>query len=403
MACTSDIHLMIATARQQPLTSTQCCNVLFIIDQLCEMGGAERVLLNMIRLLPRERFAPQLVTFKVEPELGIFANFPCPFHLFPLRRTWDAKAVRTAWHINRLIRREQIDIVHTFFETADIWGGTIARLSGVKALVSSRRDMGILRSFKHRSAYRIINRFYDEIQTVSEQVRDYCIEQDRIDPAKVVTLYNGVDVDKAANAKPARAYEVLPELRRASHIVTTVAHVRKIKGIDILLHAAAKIRRVLPGVAFVVVGDNHQPSHFSELMDLRRTLKLEDCVHFPGPVEEVFSILKASDLFFLPSRSEGLSNALLEAMACGLPCVATAVGGNPELVRDGENGVLVPAEDAVRAAEAIVSLLRDPVTIGRMGLHGRAIVEQQFTAGAMMQQLVRSYERVLDQHPTELG
>jgi glycosyltransferase involved in cell wall biosynthesis len=369
-------------------------NILFIIDQLCEMGGAERVLLQMIDRLPRDRFLPRLVTFKIDPSLGIFDRFPCPLHLLPLNRTWDAGAVKVAWEINRLIRRESIDIVHTFFETSDIWAGAVARLSGVRVLISSRRDMGILRASKHRLAYRLLNPFFNEVHTVSEQVREYCIRHDRLSPDKVITLYNGVDIDRVAGASAATAVRSLPALERASHLITTVAHVRQIKGLDVLLHTAAHVRRRFPRVAFVVMGDNHQPAHYEDLMRLRHALDLDNHVHFPGPVEDVFGMLKASNVFYLPSRSEGLSNALLESMACGVPCVATRVGGNPELVREEHNGFLVPSEDSEAAAAKIVSLLESPAMARRMGDAGREMVARQFTTEAMMQQLVRSYERL---------
>lgn len=369
-------------------------NVLYIVDQLCEMGGAERVLLNTIRLLPRDRFRPHLLTFKIDRSLGIFDTMPCSWDLFPLRRTWDMNALRVAGQIHRLVQQQQIDIVHTFFETSDIWAGPISRLSGARILISSRRDMGILRSAKHRLAYQIANRFYSQIQTVSEQVRQYCIAHDGLSPGKVLTLYNGVDLDKIETA-PAT---VIPDLAGALQIIVTVAHVRKVKGIDVLLRAASRLRAEFPAAHWVVIGDNHQPAHYEELMRLRAGLGLAGRVHFPGPIENVFGLLRAAHVFCLPSRSEGLSNALLEAMACSLPCVATNVGGNPELIEHGHNGLLIDNEDDRGLAEAVASLLRHPNTAARMGSAARQLVQERFSTDVMMRQLVRSYELALDSH-----
>src|SRR5689334_15145031 len=110
--------------------SSKRVKVLYIIDQLCEDGGAERALLKMIRLLPSDRFEPHVATFRLDPALAIIRAMPCPLHLLRLRRTYDFGALRTAVHLARLIRSQHIDIVHTFFETSDLWAAPIARLSG---------------------------------------------------------------------------------------------------------------------------------------------------------------------------------------------------------------------------------------------------------------------------------
>src|ERR1700745_1614800 len=130
-------------------------HVLFIIDQLCEMGGSERVLLNTIRLLPKERYRCSLITFKIDSSLGTFGSMPCPFYVFPMRRTFDWGGFRTAKKLRSFIRSENVKVVPTFFETADLWGGLVSKMTGVSVLISSRRDMGILRSLKHDLGYRL--------------------------------------------------------------------------------------------------------------------------------------------------------------------------------------------------------------------------------------------------------
>ncbi|MBI3670231.1 MAG: glycosyltransferase [Acidobacteria bacterium] len=371
-------------------------HILYVIDELCEMGGAERVLLNTIRLLPRDRFRCSLVTFRTEPRLGIFEDFPCPWHLFPLRRTYDWNALRVAAQIRRLIRAERVRIVHTFFETSDLWGGLVAKLSGCPILVSSRRDMGILRQAMHHRAYRLINPLFDRVLAVSEEVRAFCIQHDRLASEKVLTLYNGIETERAAASADPAALRASLGLDGASHIVSTVAHVRRVKGLDIFIQAAAAVCREFPRAVFVVIGDNHEPAHFRELDQLTDSLGLAGNVKFLGPSEQVFSLLKMSDVFCLPSRSEGFSNALVEAMACGLPCVATRVGGNAEALSDGENGFLVAPEDAAATADRILTLLRQPARAQQMGRAAREVAEVKFTQDAMMKNLVGVYERLLD-------
>jgi glycosyltransferase involved in cell wall biosynthesis len=368
--------------------------VLFIIDQLCEMGGAERVLVRMVDHLPRERYAPRVLTFKIDDSLGFSELLACPLHVQPLRRTYDWQAVKTGGYIRRLVRQNNIKITHTFHETSDLWAGPIAKASGCPILISSRRDMGYNRRSLHRRAYRWLGRCFDQVQTVSEQVRRRNIEADGLDPDRVVTVYNGVD---APTLGPVDKFELRKRLGfgDAAHLIVSVGHIRTIKGVDIFVRAAARVREQISGAVFVVAGEDHEPAHTRYIRQLIREFGLDGQFFLKSGITDVTSLLRASDVFCLLSRSEGLSNALLEAMACAMPSVATAVGGNPELVSDGVTGFLVANEDDASAADRIVRLLRNPQTADSIGAQARARMEQGFTTEMMMRRLMESYETLL--------
>ena len=270
----------------------------------------------------------------------------------------------------------------------------IARWSGCPLLISSRRDMGFLRLGKHRHAYRWLGRYFSEVQTVSDEVRKMCIEQDRLDAARVVTIHNGIDLPPSA-AVDRNAVRARLGIDAATRVVVAVGHIRRIKGYDVLLRAAADVCKVVPETVFLVAGDTHEPDHAADLQMLAGNLGLGGRVRFLGPVDDIRSLLRASDVYCLPSRSEGLSNALLEAMACELPCVATRVGGNPEVVVEGKTGYLVESEDAASLAAALLRTLQHLPAARHMGAEGRRIVEENFTTRAMMTKLVDSYERLL--------
>jgi len=398
LAVTGPDRVGSSTPRSHPRLAERT-HVLFLIDQLREMGGAERNLLNMIKLLPKDRFRSTLVTFKIDPRLGIFENFPCPWRLFPLRRTYDWNALQVALRLCKLIRTQQVRIVHTFFETSDLWGGLIAKLSGAPVLISSRRDMGILRAPKHQRAYRLLSPLFNMVLAVSHEVRAFSIRHDGLDPRKVLTLYNGIDIDRVALTTDVRTLRASMGLGGASHLVATVGHIRPVKGVDALVRAAEKVCHEFPRAVFLVIGDVHAPHHFHQLLELTASLGLNENVRFLGPSEDVFSMLQMSDVFCLPSRSEGFSNALLEAMACGLPCVATHVGGNSEAVEEGQSGFLVESGDADALADRIRTLLRQPERAREMGRQGRRIVEDKFTMEAMMSRLVELYDALAGVHP----
>jgi glycosyltransferase involved in cell wall biosynthesis len=170
-----------------------------------------------------------------------------------------------------------------------------------------------------------------------------------------------------------------------------------VKGIDVFIRAAGRVRAEFPGALFLILGAPHDPATYAELCDLVKALGLEENVRFVADIEDVYPVLQQTDVFCMLSRSEGLSNALLEAMACGLPCVTTRVGGNPELIRDGVNGFLVESGDDAAAAERLLQLLRCPAQAQAMGGQSRLLVEESFTTGKMVEVLVRSYEYLLDQ------
>jgi glycosyltransferase involved in cell wall biosynthesis len=381
--------------RQPQHTRTREVNVLFIIDQLCELGGAERILLRTVEHLPQYGFKPTVVTFAIDDQLGIRQSIGCPLNVLPLRRTYDFTALRAANNIRRLIRSQNIQITHTFHETSDLWGGMIAKMSGCPVLVSSRRDMGFQRRKKHRTGYRWLGRYFDEVQVVSEQVGQFCIEQDGLDPQRVVTIYNGVDLPERYEATPKSSLRRHFGLPVSGPLVVSVGHIRRIKGYDVFMRIAAKVLAQMPDAIFAVGGCDHEPAHMRELKQLAAQLGLESNFRFLGDVKDVRSLLRAADVFCLPSRSEGLSNALLEAMACELPCVASAVGGNPEVVVDGRTGFLFDSEAAESAATHILRLLCDLSTAQMMGAAGREVAAKHFTTEAMVIKLVDSYERLL--------
>ncbi|MBS1857050.1 MAG: glycosyltransferase [Acidobacteria bacterium] len=367
-------------------------HILFLIDVLYgTQGGAEGVLWKMTNLLPKERYRCSIATFATYADLVASDSFPCKVHRFPIKRTYDLPALRTAFRLSKLIRSEGVSIVHTFFAASDLFGGLIARLSGCPVVISSRRDMGYQRTALHRVAYRLAGGLFDQVHAVGEQVRLQHIRQDGLEPGKVITLHNGVDLDAIDRVvKGSQLRQTAGDT--ASHVVICVANIRPVKAMDVLVETADRVRRVLPGVRFAVAGAIQDEEYMRRVTDLAGRLNVARHVDFLGQRADVVSMLKESDLFFLPSRSEGLSNAMLEAMACRLPCVATDVGGNKELVADGRSGYVFPDGDSVTAAQGIIRILTDRAAAASMGRAGRRLVEEHFTVQAMIHKLTGLYE-----------
>jgi glycosyltransferase involved in cell wall biosynthesis len=364
-------------------------HVLLVLDQIPKsLGGGERIVLRMAALLPQYGYRVSILCLSAHPESTALQSPPCPIYLLPLKRTYDLTAFRAALDLRKFLQQNRIQIVQTFFESSDLWAGCITKTMSKAKLIWSRRDMGILRGRKHSIAYRLMANAPDAVFTVSEQVRRHCIDVDGIDPDRVQTIYNGLTLSDWSEIN--RPMETGGDL-----VVSTVGNIRRVKGHDLFIRAAASIVPQFPGVTFNIVGDVLEPDYFVELQHLIQDLNLSDRFHFTGGVTNLREHLKASDIFVLPSRSEGFSNAILEAMAASLPVVATNVGGNAEAVKEGVNGFLVPPEDPAALAACITRLLSDPNQARAMGVAGRAMVREKFTSDVMMRKTVSTYTRIL--------
>jgi glycosyltransferase involved in cell wall biosynthesis len=364
-------------------------HVLLVLDQLSKtLGGGERIVLRLASLLPQYGYRASILTFSADPESPGLQSPPCPIYLLPLRRTYDLSALRAAFALRQFLRQQRIEIVQTFFESSDLWAGFVTKAMSDAKLIWSRRDMGILRDSKHHVAYRLMSGFPDKVFAVSEQVRRHCIEVDRIEPPRVQTIYNGLDLaDWDAVSRP------VPHA--SGPVITTVGNIRRVKGHDVFIRAAASVVEQFPHASFSIAGEILDTEYFQELETLVRDHNLSDRFHFAGGVTGLREYLSAADIFVLPSRSEGFSNAIIEAMAASLPVVATNVGGNAEAVQDGVSGFIVPSEDTGALAAAIVRLLSDPEKARVMGAAGKKLAAEKFTTDAMMRQVTQTYARVL--------
>jgi glycosyltransferase involved in cell wall biosynthesis len=377
------------------------CHVLFLVDRLQSIaGGAEGAIEKLCRFLPADRFRCSVATFWAKPNIG--DDFGCPVQVYPLDRIYGWNALKYGVKLGLFLRRERVDIVHTFFPASDLWGSMVATLSRCPVLISSRRDMGILRMRKHRLPYMVANRLFDQVQAVSDRVREFCIREEGIAPEKVVTVPNGVDLATIDAARPADRIPTLG-LSDTTPLVMTVANLRSVKGIDVLLRAIAIVRRDVPDAVFAVIGESIETGYKEQLLSLVHELGIANNIEFLGARKDVFSLLKMADVFCLPSRSEGLSNALLEAMACGLPCVATEVGGNPQVVAEGKSGFLVPSEQPQLLAQKLVMLVKDKELRDRMGRTSRLIVQERYTVQHMVDRLAKFYDQLLEKNRTAVA
>ena len=386
-----------ATAAPKPIPATcEPHHVLFVFDQLRNLdGGAERSLLRISQLLPPERFRATIITFHQPPDSGFLGQFGCPVHVLPLNKTFGWKSIVAGRKLKQFIRSEKVSIVQTFFASADLWGATVAKLSGCPIIISSRRDMGFQRTLKHRIGYRLLAPLYDCVHTVSDAVRSFTIQRDHIKPSKVVTIRNGVEIRNPASPLDIEGFRTRFGLEGISPLIVDVGSVKEVKGYDVLARTAEIVCRRYPKAMFIVAGAVPELAYLRKLQGLIDKLGLSKNFRFMGKLEDPFPLLQISDIFCHLSSTDGLSNALLEAMMAKLPCVITRVGGNPEVVEEGKSGFIVESGDFKLAAQRLITLLENPQKAQQLGERGRQIIETNFTAQTMVDDLTQLYDELL--------
>jgi len=346
-------------------------------------------LLRLARLLPEYGFRVSILALEVHPDSPVLSEpVYCPLYELRVGKTFAPRALRDALELRRFLRAQRIALVQTFFESSDIWVGGVSRLTYGTRLIWSRRDMGIQRTKKHAIAYRLMAHLPDAVFAVSEQVRQHCIEVDRIAPTRVETVYNGIDLVPSDAGYQRTGKWSAP-------VIATVGNIRRVKGHDVFVRAAAEIAAEFPSASFVIAGEVLEPEFYAELKQLVSEAGLEGKFHFAGGVEDLPQFLREVDLFVMPSRSEGFSNAIIEAMAAGLPVVATDVGGNAEAVQNGVTGRIVPPCDVNALAAAMREILENPKRAQTMGSCAQQRVVDRFTTEAMMEQITAAYRRLL--------
>ncbi|MCK4810118.1 MAG: glycosyltransferase family 4 protein [Candidatus Omnitrophica bacterium] len=241
---------------------------------------------------------------------------------------------------------------------------------------------------KYISKIGLLSHVVDKICAVSKEVKKQLIAKG-VSESKIMVIYNGVNLDKFQSKKTMA--EIFPNLNIVNRLffITTVSMLIPAKGLEYLIRAIPMVTKYAPEVMFIVVGEGYFQKNLTELVD---ELGVQENIYFTGRRSDVPEILCASDFLVHPSLKEALPYTILEVMAAGKAVVASAVGGIPELVKHGTNGVLVPAGDHVALGDAIKSLLNSKNLSLEMGVLGRRMIEEKFAIGKVINQHLQLYE-----------
>jgi glycosyltransferase involved in cell wall biosynthesis len=337
-----------------------------------DAGGTERQMVELIARLDPSRFARHVVCFRREgPWLGRVEATADSVTRFELNSFRSASTPKSMLRFAAWCRRHGIAVVQACDFYANVFALPAAAIARVPVRVGSRRDILLpVRSEGQHRLQRLAYRFAHHV-VANSRAAGAQLMREGVPESRIAVVSNGIDLTR---------FQVRPS-RGPRRVVTTVANLRAEKGHEVLLDAARLVLARHPDVEFRLAGDGPmRPLREQQARDLG----IEPRVRFLGHAEDIPALLGASDIFVLPSRTEAFPNGLIEAMAAGLPCVASNVGGIPELVQHERNGLLVPPADPALLADAIMRLIEDEGRAAAYGAAGRATVESRYSFDRMV-------------------
>jgi glycosyltransferase involved in cell wall biosynthesis len=355
-----------------------------------KVGGAEEMVLNLVRHLPADRFEPHVCCIHEPGPIGEeIARTGTPvisLGLVPgLRHPFAVEAIR------RYLRDTRPTIVHTFLLTASLYGRLAAILARVPVIVGTEVNIYEHKRPVHAWAERLLMAGTDAVIVSAASVKTFYERQIHADPAKVTVIYNAVDFGQLATTTSRSELRRALDIPADAVVAGTIARLTQQKGHEFLFQAISET----PGLEhlhLLLVGDGELRGAHERSVDARG---LRSRVHFVGARRDLGNLLGAMDLFVLPSLWEGLPLSLVLAMGAGMPVVATAVAGVPEVVADGETGLLVPPGDATRLGAALLRVVANHAEAEQLGRAGRQSVLPRFGVDLYVSSIVSLYDRLL--------
>jgi len=367
--------------------------VLHMIAHL-HTGGTERQLAQLVKYMNEgDEFLPIVCTFRDGEIRKDIEDAGVRVVIIPKRGRIDPGLI---FRLVRFLKAESPQVLNTWLFTANTWGRIAGILAHIPVIVGAeRRAQFGKRGFFSRKINKILTHITDIMAVNAHSIKDYLVNIEGINPDKVVVVRNWFDFEKFDEAlRRANVSQMRKEfgIGEGDIVVCTVARLAEQKDHATLLKAARIVLDRESRVKFLLVGDGPLRE---ELEALRKSLHLENGVIFAGRREDIPEILAACDIVALSSIREGLPNALIEGMAAGKPIVATNIDGNVELVKDGENGFIVPPKEPQLFAEALLKLVQDEGLRGRMGQAARKFVEENFDRQKAIERLLEVYRELL--------
>lgn len=348
-------------------------------------GGTERQMIELMRRLDRHRWTVHVATFHARgawwPRVAEAAESVAEFPIATFR---SREAGRQLWAFARWCRLRRIAVLHSTELYSNIFGLPGAALARVPVRIGNRReinpDKSVSQIVMQRAAYGVAHKVVANSRAAADRLR-----LERVPAYKIRIIANGLDLTCGERL----------DRRSPPRRIVVVANLRPEKGHDVLIDAATEVLQRFPDARFDLVGGGPEQRTLLARAEARGVLH---AFSFLGHQDDVPARLAAADIFVLPSRSEAFPNAVLEAMASGLPVVASAVGGIPELINDDQTGLLVPPGNAVALASRLCRLMADPALAASLGDAARAHTQAHYSFDRMVSAFESLYATELARH-----
>ena len=373
--------------REEAETPYPSMQVLFVVDSL-NVGGAERHVIDLASAFAQRGHRVTLACSAVGALAPLAAYAGVEVRPLLCRLVKRRPSVRYAWELARLFHRDRFDLVHAHMFASMLASAWAIRGTGIPLVITEHSQA----TWRSRSAWWCSRWAYSQAKhviAVSREIKRRLVEQDGVPFDRVSVIMNAVSAapDQFIAGEPN-----LPGVPRSCPLVGVAARLQPEKGVAYLLEAAATILRRWPQVHFLVIGDGPERE---ALQAYAERLGMQKHVHFLGFRQDARALVGSLDILVVPSLSEGTPLVTLEAMAAGVPVVASAVGGIPEQIRHQREGLLVPPANAQALGEAVLQLLNNPSRMQRLGQAGKQRVLSQFRLETMVQQTEDVYRTML--------
>jgi len=382
--------------------STENIRVLKFLNNFL-IGGTERQFVHVANGLDRSRFSVDIACFERAGPLLQAVKPDTPVHHYPVRGSfYNWSSIASQFRLLSHLRRRQYDLVHTYGWYPNVFAVPASRLAKRPAVIASLRDAGAYMTPTKIRALKFACNLADCVLANSLAGRNWLVEQG-VPETKIEVIHNGIVVPEHSGKPAGKSVREEFGIPRQTPICACIGRLVSGKGIDFYLRAARILVDRGYDVRFLMIGAHSAEKRCQSNLDvLARDLNLGRRLIFTGQRQDVPEILREVDVVVHPSLTEGLSNVILEAMAAGIPVVATRVGGNPELVEHGRSGFLVPAENADEIANAIARLLDQPQMARSFGERARQRVINEFSIERMLATTEALYMRLIERRRTGL-
>jgi len=363
--------------------------IVYVIDNFYRGAGTENQLAILIDHIDRSRFKPYV--FNLRPKLPDWnIEIDCDVFYLNVTSVFSWMGLKAIRKIRKFIKEHDVGLVQVYYLDSKMIGVTAARLAGLKKIISCRRNMG----WWHTSIKVFFNRLFSGMSRYclvnAYTIRDMIKRTEPFDDEHIEVIYNGVELRANPRAKEKKPADFgIPD---GAPVVGLVSNMRPVKRIDRFIRAAAMVEN--REAHFLIVGEKflrHQLEKQAAATDIAER------IHFHHAADGVSYILRLFDIGVLTSESEGLSNVLIEYALAGIPALAFDVGGNREIISDGETGFVIPDGNESRLAGLIDQLLDDPGLRLKLGQNALRSAQGKFGVERMIRETEKFYEKILRQ------